>query len=326
MPSVAQKLAKLPDRTAQIYFVGVDGGGTKTSAVIIDSEGRIVAQGKAGASNPVRIGIENAVSNVLEAVSNASDDFRINTLRIAAATLGIAGVRRADFKQRISERVQHFLKIKHVQVVTDAEIALFGSVQDKAGLVVIAGTGSICLGKNANGERFSAGGWGPLAGDEGGAARISREALRAIAKASDGRGTKTKLLDKALKYFRAGKPDDLIIAIYTPQVDNQKVAGFAKFVYEAAIEGDKAAIKIMKNAGRELGIAANAVIRKLKMKEAEFPIGKVGSVFKAEPFVTDSMAETVRKFAPKAYLIDPILQPAEAAAHLAMKFYEEETR
>jgi N-acetylglucosamine kinase-like BadF-type ATPase len=325
MPAAAQKLAKRPDRTAQIYFLGVDGGGTKTSSVIIDSERRVVAQGNAGASNPVRVGIENAVSNILASVSDASDDFGLHPPRIAAATLGIAGVRREDFKQRIMERAHHFLKIRNVQVLTDAEIALYGSVQENAGLVVIAGTGSICLGKNELGERYAAGGWGPLAGDEGGAARIAREALRAIAKASDGRGSKTKLLEKALKYFRAGKPDDLIIAIYTPQVDNQKVAGFAKYVYEAAKEGDKAAVKIMKNAGKELGIAANAVIRKLKMKDSEFPIGKVGSVFKAKPFVPDAMAETVKKFAPKAYLIDPILQPAEAAAHLAIRLYQEET-
>ncbi len=322
MAAAAKKRSKHPERTAQIYFLGVDGGGTKTSATIIDKDLCVVAEGNSGASNPVRVGIENSVSNIISAVTQACDDLGQQPQGIAAATLGIAGVRREDFKQRIVERVRKSLNIKLVEVVTDAEIALYGSVQESPGLVVIAGTGSICLGKNETGETYSAGGWGPLAGDEGGAARIAREALRAIAKGSDGRGAKTTLLEKALFYFRAAKPDDLVIAIYSPQVDNQKVAGFAKFVYEAALENDKAAIKILENAGKELGIAAGAVIRRLKMKDSKFPVGTVGSVFKAKPFVIDSMAKTLKKYAPKAYLIDPKFQPAEAAAHLAIKQYD----
>lgn len=314
--------SKTRKRTEEKLFLGVDGGGTKTQAVLIDGAAKILAGGVAGASNPVRVGIEKAVANISAAVAIACDKIHQNPSKISSATLGLAGVRREDLRQRISERITETLKIEAVQVVTDAEIALYGAVKDKFGLVVIAGTGSICLGKNSSGETYSAGGWGPLAGDEGGAARIAREALRAIAKASDGRGPKTKLAAVALDYFRAGKPDDLVIAIYAPQIDNLKIAGFARLVFQAAIGGDRVAVKIMNNAGRELGLAAMAVIKKLKLGGVKFPIAKVGSVFDAEPFVSTKLMETVWKVSPKAYLIDPVLAPAEAAANMAINFFK----
>jgi N-acetylglucosamine kinase-like BadF-type ATPase len=160
-----------------------------------------------------------------------------------AATLGLAGVRRADLRQIIHERVVERLGIKKVQVFTDAEIALHGIGKSiKAGLVIIAGTGSVCIGQNAKGETFSAGGWGPLAGDEGGGAGIALNALHKIAKASDGRGEATSLSDVAVDYFRAGRIENLSVAIYAPQVDNARIAGFARFVGEkAAVEGDQVA-------------------------------------------------------------------------------------
>ncbi len=300
-------------------FLGVDGGGTKTFAVIIDEGENVIAEGLSAASNPVRVGIETAVTNISEAVSIACDKINQNPANIIAATLGLAGVRREDLRLRIRERISRNLKIRSIEVITDAEIALYGAVKEKPGLVVIAGTGSICLGKNGNGEKVSAGGWGPLAGDEGGGAGIAREALHAIAKASDNRGKSTILTEKAMTYFRAGKPDDLVLAIYAPQIDNLKIAGFAKYVVKAAKEGDRVALKIMENAGRELGIAANAVIRNLKLENEEFPIAKVGSVFKSKKIITKPLMETINKVASKAYLINPLLPPAVAAAHLAIK-------
>lgn len=300
-------------------FLGVDGGGTKTFVVIVDEEKNVLAEGLSGASNPVRVGIETAVANISEAVSLACDKINQVPINITAATFGLAGVRREDLRLRILERLAENLKIKNIEVLTDAEIALYGAVKDSPGLVVIAGTGSICLGKNALGEKFSAGGWGPLAGDEGGGAGIARDALRAIAKASDNRGKPTILTEKAMEYFRAGKPDDLVLAIYAPQVDNQKIAGFAKFVVKAAKENDEVALKIIRNAGRELGLAATAVIKELKLENEEFPIGKVGSVFKARKLITKPFMEIVQRIAPKAHLEKPLLPPAVAAAHLALR-------
>ncbi|MET0754144.1 MAG: BadF/BadG/BcrA/BcrD ATPase family protein [Pyrinomonadaceae bacterium] len=300
-------------------YLGADGGGTKTHIVLIDDEKNLVCEGFSGASNPLRVGVEPAISNIIKALDSTCDKAQLSRGDVVSATLGLAGVRRADLRQRIRERFGNILGIKKVEVVTDAEIALYGTTLGKAGIVVIAGTGSICYGKNENGKVATAGGWGPIAGDEGGGISIARRALQAIAKASDGRGKPTKLSEAGIEYFRTSTPENLLIAIYAPQVDNARIAGFARFVVETANEGDEIAVEILKEAGFELGLAAFAVIKKLKLEKKKVPIGYVGSIFKAGSLLTDSLLKTVHSFAPKAYLAEPKLSPAQAAAQMAFE-------
>jgi N-acetylglucosamine kinase-like BadF-type ATPase len=302
-------------------YLGVDGGGTKTRIVLIDAKRNVVGEGYDGASNPLRVGIETAVSNILGAVNSACDTAELNRSDIVSATLGLAGVRREDLRQRVYDRFTRELHIKSVVVSTDAEIALYGATLGKAGLAVIAGTGSVCIGQNDKGQKATAGGWGPLAGDEGGGAGIARRALQMIAKASDGRGKPTHLSDVALDYFRAARMEDLSVAIYAPQNDNARIAGFAQFVIETATEGDEVATCVLAEAGRELALAAVAVIRQLKLERRKFPIAKVGSIFSAGALITRPFLERVQSVAPKAFLTEPILAPAVAAAQMAYRQY-----
>ncbi len=307
-------------------YLGVDGGGTKTHIALIDHEGTLVAEGFSGASNPLRVGIETAVTNILDAVDKACDEHDLPRGDIVAATLGLAGVRRADLRQRVKERISQSLRIKKVDVFTDAEIALYGIGPTTPGLVIIAGTGSVAIGRNSNGDIYSAGGWGPIAGDEGGGAGIALSALHRIAKASDGRARKTALSEIAVDYFRAGRIENLSVAIYAPQVDNARIAGFAKFVGETAKAGDEVAVEILREAGTELGIAAKAVVEKLGLKRSKVPIGLVGSVFKSGRLVTDALLATVRSAAPKAYLFDNMVQPAYSAARMTLATFENGTK
>ncbi len=300
------------------FYLGVDGGGTKTHIALLSPSGKVKSEGFAGPANPLRVGVETALGNIVKAVNEACDNGGVSRLDIVAATLGLAGVRRSDLRQRVRERFIESVGIRNTTVITDAEIALYAITGGGPGLVVIAGTGSICLGKNENGETAISGGWGPLAGDEGGGVGIAQTALHSVAKASDGRGIATTLSERASEYFRASGPENLIVAIYSPQVDNSRIAGFAQFVVEAAKEGDAVAMNIMQEAGSELGLAACAVIEKLGLAKTKVPIGCVGSVFKAGKLLTKPMIETVRTIAPKAFLAEPKMPPAHAAAFMAM--------
>ena len=299
-------------------FLGIDGGGTKTNAALMNESKEVLAEGEAGPSNPLRVGVETAVSNIIKAIENACDRGGLMVNDISVATLGLAGVRRRDLRERVRESFCKRLNIRNTTVVTDAEIALFGTTMGKPGLVVIAGTGSICLGRNEKGETAISGGWGPLAGDEGGGVGIAQAALHMVAKASDGRGQLTALSGKAAEYFRASGPENLIVAIYSPQVDNSRIAGFARLVVETALDGDSAAVEILNDAGRELGIAACAVVKKLGLGRRKIPIGCVGSVFKAGELLTKPMLAIIHKCAPEAYLTEPLLQPSHAAAIMSL--------
>ncbi len=301
------------------FFLGVDGGGTKTHIALMNHAGKVKCEGFAGPSNPLRVGVETAVGNIVKAVSEACDQGGVSRGDIVAATLGLAGVRRADLRQRVRESFLQRLKIKNVDVITDAEIALYATTLGEPGLVVIAGTGSICLGKNQAGEIAISGGWGPLAGDEGGGVGIAQRALHTVAKASDGRGAPTMLSERASEYFRASGPENLIVAIYSPQIDNTRIAGFAQLVVETAQKGDKLATEILEEAGLELGLAACAVIKKLSLDRDKVPIGCVGNIFKAGKLLTKPMLKIIRGCAPKAYLTEAAMPPAHAAALMAMR-------
>src|SRR5215813_8063650 len=307
MAAAAQKNGR--KRKFPRLFLGIDGGGTKTNAALMNESKQVLAEGEAGPSNPLRVGVETAVSNIIKAIENACDRGGLMITDISAATLGLAGVRRRDLRERVRESFCKRLNIRNTTVVTDAEIALFGTTLGKPGLVVIAGTGSICLGRNEKGETAISGGWGPLAGDEGGGVGIAQAALHTVAKASDGRGKPTELSARASEYFRASGPENLIVAIYSPQVDNSRIAGFARLVVETALDGDPAAVEILNDAGRELGIAACAVIKKLGLGSRKIPVGCVGSVFKAGKLLTDPMLAVIRKCAPEAHLTETLLQP-----------------
>lgn len=316
MPKKSTK--KISSNLHREIYLGVDGGGTKTHIILPDAEKNLLGEGFSGPSNPLRVGIGFAVENILEAVQNAFDETALNPAEIASAMLGLAGVRRADLRESVRQKISKKLGIKQVKVTSDAEIALFGTTLGKAGLVIISGTGSICYGRDELGNSATAGGWGPIAGDEGGGVSIAKLGLQAIAKALDGRGQATKLSDIRAKYFRAATPDDLIVATYSPQTDNTKLAGFAKLVVETAKGGDEIAIEILSVSGFELGLAACAVIKKLNLQTKKVPIGTVGSVFKAGELLTKPLIETVSAYAPNAFLQKPKLDPANAAAIMAI--------
>jgi N-acetylglucosamine kinase-like BadF-type ATPase len=306
---------------ARDLVLGVDGGGTLTRAIITDREHQVLGEGIAGPSNPLRVGVSSAAAAVREAFDKACDAPGVQRSEIVAAEVGLAGVRRADVRISMYNALK-VLGISVLEVVTDADIALFGATNGEPGVVIIAGTGSICCGRSAARKHFCAGGWGPLAGDEGSGSWISRQALQAVARAMDGRGPKTSLAHAACDYFNVPQPEDLSMAIYAPSMTNDRIAGFGKQVAEAAQGGDSVAHEIILRAGRELGAAAVAVIRGLNMEREKFQVAYVGGVFKAGELLLDPLRQEIARLAFKAYLAPPLLPPVVAAARMAQEHFE----
>ena len=297
-------------------FAGVDGGGTKTHAVVMDQDDKVLGEGHAGPSNPLRVGVTRAAAAIREAVDRACAAARVRRSEILAIEIGLAGARRKELSARIEEALRT-LGIRELEVVGDAEIALSGATDGEPGVVVIAGTGSVSCGVNARGRSVRAGGWGPIAGDEGGGSWIARQALSAIAHAADGRGPATALKAAACLYFHVSTADDLATAIYAPTITNERIAGFAKPVIDAAKGNDQVARDILVQGGRELGLAAGAVIRGLKMEQERFQVAFVGGVFAAGELMLEPLRNEVERVAPKAYLAPPRFAPAVAAARMA---------
>lgn len=240
------------------YFLGVDGGQSGTTAVIGDENRRIIGKGRAGPSNfagdpEAQQKFGQALRAVIrEACADAGLDAR--SLRFTTAFLGLSGGV-AGKEAMIREIVPSSL----ILTSNDAYIALSGALGGDPGIVVIAGTGSIAFGRNAQGREARAGGWGHMLGDEGGAFWIAREALRAALRFEEGWGPPTALRAMLLDSSHARDINDLMHRWYTPEFSAARIASFALLVNQLAEAGDPIALEILGNAAHELALLARAV-------------------------------------------------------------------
>src|SRR5881398_1673447 len=195
------------------YFLGVDGGASKTAALVIDESGKSLGSGVAGPSNHLRVGIENAARNIERAVNKALVAADVASREIHWAYCGIAGADHPAHRQEVVDSLSIFFPRGNFTVDNDARIALTGAIGFGAGVVVIAGTGSVAFGRNDAGDEARAGGWGPIIGDEGSAYGIARTAMAAILRAFDGRGPETKLVDHLREEYKI-EPAELPRFVY----------------------------------------------------------------------------------------------------------------
>ncbi|MBL8205203.1 MAG: hypothetical protein JNM09_13295 [Blastocatellia bacterium] len=326
LDSVVRNLAE-EDRST-LYWLGVDGGGTNTRAMIfrapIDSDADLanclVGEGRTAAANFHRVGVEAATHAVTTAIILACRQAEITTHQITAGCIGLAGVSHPDNHRKMYEAIEAALPSLHFTLETDARIALAGATAGKPGIVIIAGTGSIAYGVNKDGEVARAGGWGPTLGDEGSGTYIGRRALEAVMTAYDyRRHEETALTEKVCRYFNVKTPPELPAVIYNPDKNVMpQIAQLSKLVVETAQEGDAAAIEILKDSAHELARAIKAVIAQLNMRDEIFRIGYVGGVFSAGDLILQPLREDIAAFAPNAILAAPLYKPAVGAAQMAM--------
>lgn len=301
------------------YVLGIDGGGTKTISAIADIEGHLLSFGRSGPSNPLAVGEISAKKSIMEAIDDAINRSGVNISRFKVACLGIAGAGNISGKS-IMERITKELDIADKVIIeNDATIALVGATACSYGVIVIAGTGSVAFGINEYGERWRAGGWGYIVGDEGSGYDIGRKAIMDALRSYDGRGPKTLLLYEITKHFNLSSIDEIIERIYVAGMERHEIAALAPLVAKAAGEGDKVAKRILNEAGRELGLAAKAVIKKLRMENDEFDLAVTGGVFKAGEMVLNPFKKIIKKVAPKCRIICPKFEPVIGAILLALK-------
>jgi N-acetylglucosamine kinase-like BadF-type ATPase len=239
------------------HFLAVDGGGSKTQAVVVDSHGAVCGRGASGSSNLRAIGVKPAVRQLRAAIEAALPPGARST--VDTAWFGLSGVHGAGGANLLAP---HLLSVAHeVTITNDAEFALAG-LHNEPGVALIAGTGSIALGRDASGQIIQVGGWGHLLGDEGSAYDIGRRAALAAVRAADGRGPSTALLPLILERWGLREPRSMIDHVYRTQ-EKAPIASLAPAILDAARRGDRMARAIRRQACDELAQAAIAVINAL---------------------------------------------------------------
>ncbi len=262
------------------WFLGVDGGQSSTTALVGDEAGRVLGAGTAGPCNHVRASegrekLSRAVSgSVLEACRRAGLPERVH---FRAACFGMSGGP-ADKRAILSE----ILPADELVVTDDAVIALTGATGGEAGVVTIAGTGSIAFGRNAAGRAARAGGWGYIFGDEGSGFDIVRQALRAALRYEEGWGPETALLFMLLEATGAADAGDVLHRFYTTEWPRPRIATLSPLVDEAARNGDAVALDVLRAAAQQLAALAASVRGQLFGAGEAVTIAYVGGVFRSQ--------------------------------------------
>jgi glucosamine kinase len=319
-PRLAHRVDSAPAGAS--CFLGIDGGGTKTHAIITTPAYKIIGEGFSGAANPVRVGFDSAAAHVNEAVRQACAQAGITPREITAGCAAIAGVSHPIHYHTMKKALDARLRIEHLELVTDARAALEGALDGRQGVVLIAGTGSIAMGMNEAGAVERSGGWGPTLGDEGSGYDIARQALKAVAASFDGRAPRTVLTARLCRQLGIASAKDLPGVIYNNDAESPQIASLAELVAEAAAEGDAVARGILAQAGRDLGELAASVIHKLGLECQTFRVAYVGSVFKAGGCVMEPLRAAVLRVAPRAEVGPPLGPPEIGAAKLARSAVE----
>jgi N-acetylglucosamine kinase-like BadF-type ATPase len=296
------------------YVIGVDGGGTKTVAALADLERKILKLAKTGPSNPRNVGIEECVLNVSEAIKKVK-----GKKKIASIFIGLAAIeeeykqKKEKIKKEILKRLKNFKG--RLEIDSDQIVAFRSGTDEKDGVVLISGTGCVCHGWRGKKEAKTSG-WGWLA-DEGSGFWAGQKGFQAIFKEFDGRGQKTEIKKLVFKKWKLKNKEDLLRKIYSK--DSIFLASsISKIIDEAAKMGDKIAILIMKEAGKELAQAAIPVIEKLNFKNEKFPLVLVGRMFESE-ILLNEVEKEIKKIAKKVKFLKPKFKPVVGAVKLAIE-------
>ncbi len=292
------------------YYLGVDGGGSKTLAVIVDAQGRERGRGHAGSANHTGVGLEQALHNISAAVQQAASEVPCS-LPLTNAWLGLAGIDRPADATLLGSHLRKLASL--VLVTNDAEL-LLSALNQQAGVVLIVGTGSIALARDLEGNVTRVGGWGHILGDEGSGYDIGRRGLVAAVRAADGRGQTTLLLDLILQHWQLHTAQDLIDAVYT--VDNKaKIAQVATYVTSAAQQGDTVALEIVEQAADELAL----LVQTVSPSSLQLPLALGGGLLLHDDFLREHILHRIQQkqdISPVIHVEHPAFSAANAAITL----------
>lgn len=294
-----------PERLPTDLILGIDGGGSKTRALVADRDGAVLGVGVAASSNYQSVGFESAVA-ALEAAMNAAlraAGYPL-AMRFTSICLGLAGVDRDEDRRRFEAWIAARGLAERWAVVNDAELVLAAGTPEGWGVALICGTGSICFGKGRDGRRARAGGWGYLLGDEGSGYDIAVRALRLATQTADGRADARALLQTILAAWSLDDPTQLISVVYRPETTRATIADLARHVIALAATGDPHAAAVIADAACELGRLIAAVVRHLDLESPPVAIG--GGLIGAHPTLQQLVLERAGiPLGPLCYVADP---------------------
>lgn len=301
------------------YYLGIDAGGTKTESAVSNGA-ELLGQATSGSCKILRVGEEQARRNLRQAVLDACEAARVRPAEITQVCIGMSG---ASIPGVVSwaEGVIHELGPAHVKIIGDHIVAHRAAFGAMAGVLVIAGTGSIAYGKNEKGETARAGGWGPTVSDEGSAFWIGREAVSAALKLHD-HASSNGLYSSIAQFWKADSAEEVMRVVNSDA--NARFAELSSLIASVAEKGDPTAQTIMTRAGQELAALAATVISRLWPPNTMVRVAMAGGVLQNSGLIRQAFQEALQSEHSKAAISFAYVRPvlgalAMAAQHGATK-------
>jgi len=306
--------------TTGVVVAGVDGGATSTTCVLLDATGHILGVGRGGPVDHLYRASGHAQTRraLREAFSSARGGASGHGVAIRAVVAGLTGLEPDSRESGTAVRIiREITRAPLVLATWDAAIAFAGASAGRAGVAVIAGTGSVAYGRNAKGQAARAGGYGYLIDDAGGGFSLGRAALRAVLASADGRGPATAL--RPLVAARLGGWPQIRRRVYGEGGGRALLASLVPLVERAALRGDDVARNILREAGHELGELVVAVASRLEMLHEAFSVFPVGGVFETGRLLLDPLRRSLWRRAPRCMIRPPAFPPEVGAALMALE-------
>lgn len=302
-----------------MYYLGIDGGGTKTKYIIVNDKLKTVAQCEGGTIHIHQVGIDGLKRELIKNINELCNLLDIDAKDIKYTFAGVPG-----YGESLADKIKIDKIISEVintpfMVDNDAVNGWAAGTACKPGINIVAGTGSIAYGRNSEGKLARCGGWGPGIGDDGSAYWIALRTLNAYTKQKDGREEVTPLVEILEREYKTTYDYEIVELVFNKLKFNRtQVAAFSKICFLAAEAGCPVAKGIFEEAADSLFKHIRSLAKTLKFNE-EFIVSYTGGVFKAGKYILEPLFNKIRESGLKCKIQEPELEPWNGAALLAYK-------
>lgn len=299
------------------YVIGIDGGGTKTQLVAAGRQMEVLYETTGGGASLTALSEIVVEKNLAELLRRFFIESGLLPQNCVSLCMGASGAGRQESQKRLTEMLRKTVPKVPVQVVTDAQGALAGGTGTGVGIILLAGTGSICYGRNQQGETWRAGGWGHIMGDEGSGYDMARKMLQAVVRQADGRGKPTLLTDLVMEQLELSTIDQLVDKLYDEKKGKSEVAGLAFLCDIAYNRGDRTALRIMREVAASLTDLAVVTAEKLWAPQEPAYCVCAGGLLEKSLYLKEHVREELEKKRPNITVISPTHSAAWGCAELA---------
>lgn len=293
------------------YYLGIDGGGTKTVAAVSDEKGNILMKSVGKTINFYSVGMEKARENLLSVMKKINSE--LGEIKFKSVFVGCSALDGIATAEISNELCRDIINSDNIKVGSDLLAALGSAEGNICPCVAICGTGSMAIGKDTKGNVITKGGWGHIIGDEGSAYSIAVNALKCCGIFFDSK-EKTKLIEEGEKYFGVENFRQAIDIIYSEKTTKDFLAGFAPSVLKAALQGDAFAETIIVN---EAHCFARTVLTLLSEVKECSQLSVYGGVFRHNELFKQTFSEDLNEIYPELKIEALKIPPEEGALKIA---------